>query len=156
MIDRSSIALVVFLVGTVCMSFVLGANIYEQVVCVPKWRTLAGLQAWRAFTGDLHAGYFFLTFAPAGLVFLAIGTALGWSQSPARNPYALYATLVVLGVLIFTRVYFIPRNVRLFLPTGTQDEVEATTLISEWVIANYFRVAFMLTALVSALIAARR
>lgn len=155
--DASSISLVLFALGTVCLSFVIGANVYEQVVCVPNWVRPGGLEAYRAFARDRHAGYFFLTFAPAALVCLAAGTALGWKAPGARDPYALYATLAVLGALIFTRVYFIPRNRLLFLPaTATHNDSQATVLLRQWIVGNYVRVAVAVSGLVSALIALRK
>ena len=154
--DRSTIAIVLLALGAVCIALVLGGNIYEQIVCVPQWRSPRGLEYWRSI-GERHPGYFFLTFAPASLVCLAAGTAVGWRSSPMRNPYALYATLAVLAALIFTRVFFLPRNRLLFFPaTATPDMALAGVLLEQWIVGNYVRVAVTLSGLASALVALRR
>ncbi len=151
------VAIVFLSFGTLCFAFVIGGNLYEQVVCVPKWRAPGGLRAWRTFTGERHAGYFFLPTAAIALVCLATGTALGWRQSAARDPYALVATLSVFAALLFTRLYFIPRNRLLFMPaTAIDDAQREGTLMNQWATANYVRVAISLVALASALMALRR
>src|SRR5882724_11148309 len=146
--DRRALAVVIFALGTICFAFVVGGNLYEQVVCVPSWRAPGGLEAWRTFTGDHHAGYFFLSLAPAALILLAVGTALGWSRMPARNPYALFATVAVLAMLVFTLVYFLPRNRLLFVPaTATSDAAEAAAVLKEWIVGNYVRLAVAISGL---------
>jgi len=153
----SEVAIALFGLGAACFAFVIGGNLYEVVVCVPRWRSPGGLQAWRTFTGPRHAGYFFLSFAPIALVLLAAGTALGIGDAPQRTPWAIYTTAAVLAMLVFTRVFFIPRNLRLFmLPTVTSDDDEAARLLRQWIAGNYVRVALSLTALASAIVALRR
>jgi uncharacterized membrane protein len=149
------IATMCFACGTFAFAFLIGGNLYEQVVCVPRWRSPDGLRAGRSFTGKRHAGYFFLPLGAMALVALATGTALGWREG-ASNSYALGATLAVLTALLFTRAFFIPRNRLLFMvDTATRDDANATSLMKQWVAANYVRVAISLVALASAFLTLR-
>ena len=155
--DRGTIALIVYAAGTLLFAFMLGGTFFEHVMLIPRWREPGGLAAWRSFTGDHHNGYFFLPFGFAALVCLAGGTALGWQTSPARNPYAFAATAILLAGLIFTGVYFIPRNRLLFLPsTPLRDDAEAAALLKQWIGAQYVRLTLLLGGLASAVIGLRK
>jgi uncharacterized membrane protein len=144
-----------FAIGTVGFALVLGANIFEQVVCVPGWRTEAGLRAWRELIRVRHPGYFFLTVAPISLVCLLAGTILGWDNL-ARRPYALAATITLCVMLAFTRAFFIPLNLRLFLRPQAQTWAETSRLVERWVRVNHVRVAFTAGAVVLAVMGLRR
>src|SRR5258706_13737230 len=113
--SRDTTAVVLLSLGTVGLAFVAGANLYEQVFCIPSWRTPEGWQAWRTLTEHRNAGVFFLPAAGGGLLCLAAGTALGWNHPAARNPYALAATLAMLAALVLTGAFFVPLNMRLFV-----------------------------------------
>jgi len=155
--SRELASVVLVGMGAVALAFVIGANIYEQVICVPNWRTPDGMSAWRAMSRGIHPGYFFLTFAPASLLLLGLGTAIGWNHPAERNLWALGATAAVLVGLIFTRVHFLPLNSLLFLhPPPEQTHAEVLAMLSSWVGANYVRVAIAFGGLISALVALRR
>jgi len=155
--SRELASVVLVGMGAVALAFVIGANIYEQMICVPQWRTPEGMTAWRVMTSGVHPGYFFLTFAPTSLLLLGLGTAIGWNHPVERNLWALGATAAVLAGLILTKVHFLPLNSLLFLhPPPEQTHEEVLAMLRSWVGVNYARVAITLGGLISALVALRR
>src|SRR5258708_11586117 len=96
------VSVVLLSIGTLCTSFVLGANIYEQIVFLPTWLTPEGLETWRTVVHRVNPGYFFLTFGPAGLLSLVASTVIGWNDPGDRYRVTLAATLAVFAALVLT------------------------------------------------------
>jgi uncharacterized membrane protein len=154
---RESVGLVFVGVGAAGLAFVIGANLYELVVVVPAWRAMDSLRAWRAVIARRHPGYFFLTVAPASLLCLVIGTTAGWSGSSDRNVFSLVAVAAVFVALLLTKIYFVPRNEKLFLhPPHDESESAVSELVHQWIAANRLRVLIALSGLACALIALAR
>jgi Domain of unknown function (DUF1772) len=149
-----SIGLVFLGLGTAGLAFVIGANLYELVVVVPAWRSMDGLRTWREVIARRHPGYFFLTVAPSALLCLVVGTGLGWSHSGRRTAFSLAAVAALLAGLVFTKVFFVPRNRKLFLePPSDESEGEVRQLVHQWIAANRLRVLIAGIGLMCALIA---
>jgi hypothetical protein len=55
---RELVSVVLLSIGTLCISFVLGANIYEQIVFIPTWQTPEGLETWRTVVHRVNPGSF--------------------------------------------------------------------------------------------------
>jgi uncharacterized membrane protein len=155
--NRELVSVVLLSIGMVCTSFVLGANIYEQIVFIPTWLTPEGLDTWRTVVHRVNPGYFFLTFGPTGLVSLAASTAVGWNDPGGRYRFTLAAAAAVLAALALTAAYFVPTNMKLFLnPPADLSSAQATAMVERWIAVNRVRVAFAFVAVVCATIAMRR
>ena len=151
------VSVVLLSIGTLCTSFVLGANIYEQIVFIPTWLTPEGLETWRTVVHRVNPGYFFLTFGPTGLLALAASTIVGWNDPGGRYRFTLAATLAVLAALVLTAVYFVPTNMKLFMnPPPDLAPAQATAMVERWIAVNRVRVALAFAAVVCAMIAMRR
>jgi uncharacterized membrane protein len=155
--NRELVSVVLLAIGTLCTSFVLGANIYEQIVFIPTWLTPEGIETWRTVVSRVNPGYFFLTFAPAGLIALAASTMVGWNDPGGRYRFTLAATLAVFAGLALTAVYFVPTNLKLFLhPSPNLGPEQAAAMIERWIAVNRVRATLAFAAVVCAMIALRR
>jgi hypothetical protein len=152
---RDNLALALLYVGTVAIAFVLGANLFEMVICAPGWRSPGGIDAWRSLTAKRNAGIFFLPLAISSLLCFIAGTALGWNHPAERNPFALGAASAVLVAMILTGTYLVPRAVKIFVGPAL-DPAESARLLDQFLAVNRVRVAVAFAGLVSALVALRR
>ncbi|GAB2966441.1 hypothetical protein GCM10027048_41040 [Hymenobacter coalescens] len=141
---RTRLGRTLFSLAFISCGAVFGGSLYQIIAEVPNWSTNPAqeLRSYQQFFRVSHAGYFFQTMMPLTLLSLLAATALLWNQGSAlrRLLLLLLAGLVVNEV--FTFVYFMPRNLVLFLPSATSvDEDTVNRMAREWQTANYPRLA---------------
>ncbi|RAK65186.1 DUF1772 domain-containing protein [Hymenobacter edaphi] len=141
---RRRLGYTLFSLAFISCGAVLGGSLYQLIAEVPNWSTNPAqeLQAYQQFFRVSHAGYFFQALMPLTILSLGAATALLWNQGAAVRRLLL---LVLAGLVlneVFTLVYFMPRNLVLFVPSPNGVDAETvTTMAREWQMANYPRLA---------------
>jgi hypothetical protein len=151
---RRSIAQGSLIIGLVGITMILGAGLFQAVVDVPNFssRLPDTVHDFRACVRYSHPGYFFQVLVPIIVVSLLVSVTTGWNTPRARNRWVIGALAGIVGVEIFTFVYFMPRNDILFfgdLGRFSADVITAAAL--EWKNAQWLRLVVLAAATASAI-----
>ena len=144
---RGTLRLVSSFLPLLLLSMLFGASSFQLAVDAPNWTGVPALEHYRAFYPVINPGTFFQTLLPAALLALLAALVCNWRPIPAtrwRLAGAL-ADMILVGVLTFT--FHFPRNNILFGDPLTRPEAYYHQVVSEWVAADYVRLAMILTAI---------
>ena len=138
-------------VGLLTMMF--GAGAYQAVVIAPNWRTPEGLLAYRTLIHRRHDGHYFQVLAPVTIV-VAVAAVILSLAAGTNAVLAGWPLAAVTLAEVFTVVYFMPPNRRLFFtPAEAQPGALSRALVRRWERANLVRLAIMAAGVVAGLLA---
>src|SRR4029077_6210540 len=140
-------------IALVLTAMLLGTGVYQNVVDAPNYRGApTSLEHARGFYHATNPGNFFRAMVPTTQLFLLLAIVFNWKRDPGIR-WRLAGTLgcLVLTDMITFRFHY-PRNDILFIAPLTQPPAYYDRVVTEWAIGNYFRVAFILIAVVLAVL----
>lgn len=130
-------------------AMLLGTGVYQNVVDAPNYKGApTSLEHARGFYHATNPGVFFRALVPATQLFLLLAIVLNWRPAPGMRWNLVTALLCVIATDVITFRFHYPRNDILFVAPLTQPPAYYDRVVTEWAIGNYFRVAFILTAVV--------
>ena len=131
----------------------LGAGVFDAVIHSPNWRQAESLLAYRKLFRSRHPGHFYQVTAPATIILLVTALILSLLDA-ASSVYAVVALASVVATMVFTRIYFIPRNRMLFFePVEGQPGKRSRELVRQWERANVVRLLIQVPGIAASLFA---
>lgn len=144
---------VVFALATFSQSALLGAGVFDAVVHSPNWRQAESLLAYRKLFRSRHPGHFFQVTGPATIILLVTALILSL-LSTASWVYAAVGLASVVATVVFTLIYFVPRNRMLFFePVEEQPGKRSREMVHQWERANVVRLLIQVPGIAASLFA---
>lgn len=152
---RLHIAQALLFVSVLAWSLWFGGLIYEMVVILPLWSASPpeSVQEWNARPQYvINPTRFYLPVALATILSAVAASIAGWNVPRSRRLWLVIAAVCAMTTLVFTIVFFFPRNEVLFRnqSSGLTGE-EITAIAHGWIRANWLRVCIMAAGFFSAL-----
>ena len=149
----SSVLGAVLALAVFCQSALLGAGVFDAVVHSPNWRQAESLLAYRKLFQARHPGHFFPAMASVTTILLVASLILSL-LSAASWAYAAVGLTSVAATMVFTLVYFIPRNRMLvFDPVEERPGQRSRELVRQWEGANVVRLLVQVPGVAASLFA---
>lgn len=134
---------------------VFGGLLLETTLIVPLWSgALPGsLTSWNINPQHVFDPTNFYRLFTSTTVLSILGIWIVDKQTPwRRRKWLVAASICAAGAILYTFIYFLPRNVWLFQKHGGGlSSEQITTLGNHWVVANWLRLTIIGIGFVSAL-----
>jgi hypothetical protein len=149
----ATLRLVLIVLGLFALSALLGASIYDGVVLAPNLRGgPAGLEHGRLFMSRANPGTLFRVLSPATQLLLLAALIAAWRLQQCRW-LLLGALIAILLADVITFTFHYPRNRLLFGSPLTTDPALLAAAAREWAWGNLVRIALVIAAWLSTLLA---
>jgi hypothetical protein len=135
-------------VSVALLTMIFGAGVFEVTVLVPNWGRPEGLVPYRELCRRRHPGHYYQVLAP--ITVLVCAAALVLALVAGANAVLAAGPLVgVVAAEVFTLVYFMPINRRLFFQPAPPPTDESQRLVRRWERANLLRLTIVGAGVVS-------
>ncbi len=142
-------------VSVLAWSLWFGGLIYEMVVILPLWNTSLpeSVIEWNARPQYvINPTRFYLPVALTTILSSVAALIAGWGMPRSRRIWLVISAVCAITTLVFTIIYFFPKNEVLFRNQSSGLSGEEITVIAHgWVMANWLRVCIMAAGFFSAL-----
>jgi hypothetical protein len=149
----ANLRLVLMALGLFGLSALVGASIYDGVVLAPNLGGgPAGLEHGRLFMSRANPGTLFRVLSPATQLLLLAALIAAWRLQQCRW-LLLGALVAILLADVITFTFHYPRNHLLLGSPLTTDPAVLATAAREWARGNLVRIALVIAAWLSTLLA---
>ena len=134
-------------------AFHLAGHVYELIVNIPNWRSgeVAEVMRYRDFYAKSDPKYYFIFIYVGSIIASLSCVFLAWNTGGRLLGLTAAAFLIVVGVFIFTAVFFVPINNYIW---GTDyDAVLLKGMVQRWVLMEYVRVVLVAIGLACSIFA---
>jgi hypothetical protein len=135
-------------VSVALLTMIFGAGVFELTVLVPNWGRPEGLAPYRELCRRRHPGHYYQVLAPIAFIVALAAFVLAL----VADANAVLAAGPLVGVVlaeVFTLIYFMPINRRLFFQPVPPPADESQQLIRRWERANLVRQAIVAAGVVT-------
>lgn len=134
---------------------VFGGLLLETAFIVPLWSGALpeSLTTWNVNPQHVFdPTVFYWIFTSMTILAMAGIWLAGWKIPSPQRKWLLVASVCAVTAIVYTFIYFLPRNVWLFQKHGSGMSAEdITALASNWVVANWLRITIIGIGFLSAL-----